>query len=61
MSPVRAALRNLLSLCRPYRAHIRVFQIPGAYESVSKPHSILMKARRAVQLCAHKPCCINCL
>ncbi len=31
MSPVRAALRNLFSLSRPYRALIRVFQIPGAY------------------------------
>ena len=31
MSPVRAALRNLFSLCRPYRALIRMFQIPGAY------------------------------
>ncbi len=36
MSPVRAALRNLFSLCRPDRALIRMFQIPGAYETVSK-------------------------
>ncbi len=46
MSPVRAALRDLFSLCRPYRALIRVFQIPGAYETVSKLRLILIQACR---------------